>query len=429
MKLQEKGITLVALIITVVLLLIIAGVTINEIVGEGIIGKANEAKDNYESAQEGGKGIVEEFQRIMEVLFGRKHSENDSSEGNNQDNKEESEDINPGEDISQDGTTAQGVWVQNGLILTKTNAYGQTIKLKVGDYVNYNEGVYTHTPKTSNGIGTEAEANGIKNKVELSTNNLTTENLNWRVLGVNGKGELELISDNPTTQEICIANDTGYKNLDDNLKNFCNDLYGKGTYAVGARSLNAEDINKLSKYDKTTYADYGQKWIYRLSQSTNYMQYSKNDGNSWYNITNSNYQTFRVPDDAEAISANNIGSKEVENTYYEYEIQKQLNTITEYTSDEIEIITDMITKDANNEDTRYLLSSKTAKCLTHGAHFYISHVSSGDIKQGIIFYSFEQFANIKSRVRPVVSLNSNITLEGNGNNIGDKTNMWNIVQK
>ena len=44
---KEKGITLIALVITIVILLILAGITINAIINNEIIDKANEAKKDY----------------------------------------------------------------------------------------------------------------------------------------------------------------------------------------------------------------------------------------------------------------------------------------------------------------------------------------------------------------------------------------------
>lgn len=48
---QEKGITLVALVVTIVVLLILAGVSISLVIGQnGIVTKAQDAKKNYEGA-------------------------------------------------------------------------------------------------------------------------------------------------------------------------------------------------------------------------------------------------------------------------------------------------------------------------------------------------------------------------------------------
>lgn len=61
----SKGITLVALIITIIVLLILASVSIQEVIKDGIIGKAKEAKNNYTEAQTN-KEII--LQNHMEYL-------------------------------------------------------------------------------------------------------------------------------------------------------------------------------------------------------------------------------------------------------------------------------------------------------------------------------------------------------------------------
>lgn len=48
---KEKGITLVALVVTIVVLLILAGVSITMVLGQnGIVNKAKDAKENYTAA-------------------------------------------------------------------------------------------------------------------------------------------------------------------------------------------------------------------------------------------------------------------------------------------------------------------------------------------------------------------------------------------
>ena len=50
---QERGITLIALVITIVVLLILAGVTINALFGDtGIINKAKDAQNKMDQAAE-----------------------------------------------------------------------------------------------------------------------------------------------------------------------------------------------------------------------------------------------------------------------------------------------------------------------------------------------------------------------------------------
>lgn len=50
---QQKGITLVALVITIIVLLILAGITISLTLGErGLLNMAKEAKNNYANASQ-----------------------------------------------------------------------------------------------------------------------------------------------------------------------------------------------------------------------------------------------------------------------------------------------------------------------------------------------------------------------------------------
>ena len=52
-KVENAGITLIALIVTIVILLILAGVTLNLVLGDnGIISKAKEAKEKTIAAQQ-----------------------------------------------------------------------------------------------------------------------------------------------------------------------------------------------------------------------------------------------------------------------------------------------------------------------------------------------------------------------------------------
>ena len=51
-KMQEKGITLIALVVTIIVLLILAGISISMLTGQnGILNRASEAKQNTGTAQ------------------------------------------------------------------------------------------------------------------------------------------------------------------------------------------------------------------------------------------------------------------------------------------------------------------------------------------------------------------------------------------
>ena len=50
-KQQNKGITLIALIITIIILLILAGISISALTNQGLFGKAKDAEDRTIKAQ------------------------------------------------------------------------------------------------------------------------------------------------------------------------------------------------------------------------------------------------------------------------------------------------------------------------------------------------------------------------------------------
>lgn len=63
---EQKGITLVALIITIVVLLILAGVTITSLGGnDSIINKSREAKEAYENDEATTKNILTEAEEFI----------------------------------------------------------------------------------------------------------------------------------------------------------------------------------------------------------------------------------------------------------------------------------------------------------------------------------------------------------------------------
>lgn len=64
---RNAGITLVALVITIIILLILAGITINQLTGDnGLFARAKEAKQNTIEAQEKENAILDEYEKYIE---------------------------------------------------------------------------------------------------------------------------------------------------------------------------------------------------------------------------------------------------------------------------------------------------------------------------------------------------------------------------
>ena len=79
---NENGITLVTLVVTIILLLILAGVTISYISGGGIIDRTQVAMDMYENADKKQQGIINEIDEYM-----KEEIEDSNIAGNNSSNE------------------------------------------------------------------------------------------------------------------------------------------------------------------------------------------------------------------------------------------------------------------------------------------------------------------------------------------------------
>ena len=61
MKKNQKGITLVALVITIIILLILAGISISQLVGSGLFEKARKAEEESKKSQELENAILGDY--------------------------------------------------------------------------------------------------------------------------------------------------------------------------------------------------------------------------------------------------------------------------------------------------------------------------------------------------------------------------------
>ena len=407
-KQKNRGITLIALVITIIVLLILAGVTIATLTGDnGILTKASKASEqtNQGNAEErvqleviasigtDGNINIEDLNDNLQNIEGLTHD--GESITNNPIETLPATVVVDGYNvmIRKNGSVVVSEWTQTGYEITNGK-----VTVKVGDYVlNYDEGIESTQIETTESGHTEQQ-------------NFTTENLGWRILGIGENGGLELISDNPTTATVTLVGETGYLNAENVLNRTCDELYGRGEYAESARSLNVEDINKLANYDPKTYDEYGDLYKYRFSTEEGYMQYSKSIDNGknwsdWTNITSSSCQTFRMPGGIETISVNNpIESEKIENTYYRYTISSKITDTS---------IANMITKGTGESNITQWLASHTVKCESNKANFDMRIVFFGEVNGYFLYGTNNSTGNLNWNVRPVVSLQSNIQLEGN----------------
>lgn len=219
MKEREKGITLIALVITIIILLILAGVSISALTGSGLFKNAKEAEQKSENVQAEENSILKDYESaVNEYLSG--------TEGSSPEEKP----------------------------VTLAS------KVKIGDYVKY-------IPDEVNSTDT-AYTSLISELTTYSGNTDTTQNisstvtqdssLNWRVLDKvkdeNGNDCIRLISAMPTTSTLRLEGYNGYNNAVYLIDKTCSILYNNSKYAKKVQNLKIEDIETYMK-TKPTYSD------------------------------------------------------------------------------------------------------------------------------------------------------------------------------
>ena len=187
LKKTEKGITLVALVVTIVVLLILAGVSINLVLGNnGIIAKAKEAETKSAEASQNDLKGMNALAEEMNNALGEK----------------------PKVDLS---------------------------KYKIGDSVNY-----TYDPASSS-YTLESKYSGYSSNQTIAQ----TTGLTWKVLNVDKENDtVDIISTNPTSSTVTFANILGYNNGPYLMNEICKAQYSNKTLGVNARSINLLDMEK-----------------------------------------------------------------------------------------------------------------------------------------------------------------------------------------
>ena len=236
LKKTEKGITLVALVVTIVVLLILAGVSINLVLGNnGIIAKAKEAETKSAEASQNDLKGMNALAEEMNNALGEK----------------------PKVDLS---------------------------KYKIGDSVNY-----TYDPASSS-YTLESKYSGYSSNQTIAQ----TTGLTWKVLNVDKENDtVDIISTNPTSSTVYFGNILGYNNGPYLMNEICKAQYSNKTLGVEARSINLLDMEKhltadgitarnAYQYDSST-AKYGTTKTY--PSNTKYPSLYANQKGAGPNIT------------------------------------------------------------------------------------------------------------------------------------------------
>ena len=266
----QKGITLIALIITIIIMLILVGVTVSVSLDGGLFSKAKEAGDKTQAAAE--EDILASL-----VAAAMMNSEGKVNWGELENYIEADKTLKGSYDPNtKTYTTTTGeklVIADNGKISKGGEISESAKELEVGDYVNYipegasigDDTVYTayqYDGKTQfelnermrfvnddividgeiSGLYTD-ETNGRGHPMSdwYDTQTVTKQDTNWQVLKNDGKN-IYLISEEPLGS-ITLGGKEGYQNGIAILNGVCNAFYGSSIATV--RSINEDDINSI----------------------------------------------------------------------------------------------------------------------------------------------------------------------------------------
>ena len=178
-----------ALVVTIVVLLILAGASINLVLGNnGIIAKAKEAETKSAEASQNDLKGMNALTEEMNNALGEK----------------------PKVDLS---------------------------KYKIGDYVNYTYDI----DSASSSYTLESTYSGYSSNQTIAQ----TTGVTWKVLNVDKENDtVDIISTNPTSSTVTFANILGYNNGPYLMNEICKAQYSNKTLGVNARSINLLDMEK-----------------------------------------------------------------------------------------------------------------------------------------------------------------------------------------
>lgn len=438
LKYGRKGITLIALVITIIVLLILAGVSIATLTGEnGILTRANDAKNQTEEAEEIEKiklavpeAKMEETGLNTDTL--KKAINNYISQNSIIEDELDGWYVltnGNGYSITKDGEVIKTDWIKNeeGKI---QNIVGN-ITLEIGDYVNYNPTIDENGNTISKNyiapIGTYVEdTSGQDGKMEKGTGYVETQeftletNTKWRVLGLEN-GKIKLISADTSNKKLALRGQTGYQwGID--IINEISEIYGYGAGADYARGLTVEDINKITGYNPENQGDgsvYGNGGVATYG---NNMTYTKNIDDGFLSLkgtifpttlTNTNQKLFRFFDGSTWKSLRNGENYTYKSTGYMYYPTTLTNSTTGDVVGIIENSPEYSTICGLNSIGKFWLASQSITTSVNSSYLEIRGVNSlGSINLNRLYFTNgETRQNTEYGIRPVVLLQSNIKLE------------------
>lgn len=351
---NTKGITLVALVITIIILLILAGISISALTNTGIFQKAKDAKQKSEDAALDQNTKLDEYENELDKY------------------------------------------------LPKQNENSLAKAVKVGDYVAYKP------DKLDDNALTTLKTN-LKNYSGASDNTTNSaiardDSLRWRVLDVDETtGAVRLISATPTSSTVTLEGYNGYNNAVKLLDDACSTLYNS-KLATKVQNLKIEDITKhmttQPTEDTTEYHPKDIKYPKILEQEKNQTVVKSTTENK---LGVSSQSIFVTGYDTSGTSTlkNNCWYKTM--------------SANDFDGENKEMYYKLFIKNGEKNYNTYWMSSRCVAAHSDDAGFNVRIVYSGYVYAFGLYFSYGNENSNDFAFRPVITLNSNVQVtSGNG---------------
>ena len=361
-NLKDKGITLVALVVTIIILLILAGITVSLVIGQnGLLGKAQLASNTMANATANETTQMAKYSNDIDDLT-------------------------------------------SGFINGQGGGGGPTIvgdAPQVGESINYNAGSLTTTTASLN----LPEGTSIEGKKLASLNLHTGTSLlneidaslatDWVVLDYDSTtGEVLIVPTTYDTDRLQIEGIQGYNNAVEAFDMVAG-IYLNPTYAKNARSITVEDVNKLEGYDPVVRA---------AAETVTSTGTGAGGAYVWSNRYGMNADTLKIIDYGEGNIENRTFKTTPTTDMYTYELSEKAVSI--FGTDQIWLASRLASLDGDEQ------FDFGVRAIDHGYNDQTSWPRVGRrqlISLGENNYFYSSYSAMK--VLPVVSLKSNVTMQ------------------
>ena len=380
-----KGITIIALVITIIVLLILAGVSISMLTGQnGILTQAQNAKTTNEN-----KSAEEKVK--LAIMAARSQSETGALDADKL-IAEITNNYGGTASKTNDGFPVNATVDGRNFIIDGDGNIGipqDRTGLKVGDYINYK-------PDTAEGkhiqlLGTQSGHD--------SDQIISQENLNWRILKINDDGSIDIISD-LTNNKIYFKGALGYNNGVYLLNDICKELYSNTSKGGTARSVNLKDTeNWLTDAGKTARDEYTNSTKIKYGETKTYTgeySYTPDAYNSEEDENSNHYTSLTTK------TYTKLGILNAKKTYYNIPVNE-----TNY-GDGAKLLSSPI---------EYWIATRHVECFSDHASFGLRS-SNRWMGGSTRFKSSNVDEDYNCCLRAVVTLGSNVQItENTGNDV------------